>query len=166
MATNCCCWAWHGVTAAAWSLVFIHWIFCDHDTASVHIVTDNQRHSHRTQEGCFHISSTFWKDVCIRLFCWLVGWFEIQNTCFPVSFAFVMWLTSSLKGFNTYLQDGMGLFISLCALSLHWMWLGYFQARTNQMGCWYLYIVCTATADMWQMFVDVGKWPLEKACRF
>ena len=55
----------------------------------------------------------------IRLFCLLVGWFEIQNTCFPVSFAFVMWLTSSLKGFNTYLQDGMGLFISLCALSLH-----------------------------------------------
>ena len=46
-------WSWHGVTAAAWSLVFIHWIFCDHDTASVHIVTDNQRHSHRKDVSTF-----------------------------------------------------------------------------------------------------------------
>ena len=119
MATNCCCWAWHDVTVAAWSLVFIHWIFCNHDTASVHIVTDNQRHSHRTQEGCFHISSTFWKDVCIRLFCWLVGWFEIQNTCFPVSFAFVMWLTSSLKSFNTYKMSKGWVYLFLSVTSLN-----------------------------------------------
>ena len=98
MATNC--WSWHGVTAAAWSLVFIHWIFCDHDAASVHIVTDNQRHSHRRDVSTF------------PLFCLLVGWFEIQNTCFlclcdVADFFF--------KGFQ-YIQDvkRMGLFISLC----------------------------------------------------
>ena len=48
----------------------------------------------------------------IRLFCWLVGWFEIQNTCFlclcdVADFFF--------KRFQ-YIQDvkRMGLFISLC----------------------------------------------------
>ena len=45
-----------------------------------------------------------------------MGWFEIQNTCFPVSFAFVMWLTSSLKGFNTYKMSKGWVYLFLSVL--------------------------------------------------
>ena len=111
MATNCCCWAWHGVTAAAWSLVFIHWIFCDHDTASVHIVTDNQRHSHRKDVSTFppHFGRTHSTILFVGGMVWNTEYL------FPCFLCLCDVADFFFKEFQ-YIQDvkRMGLFISLC----------------------------------------------------
>ena len=52
-------------------------------------------------------------------FLYSVGWWDGLKYKIPVSFAFVMWLTSSLKGFNTYKMSKGWVYLFLSVTSLN-----------------------------------------------